>query len=243
MKRPLRRCPCTARGSERRVGQRCAELRVRSHATDDRKPRESGHLGRFAKTLHESTHDRALVRRREVGPAGLGVDRAEIAHGIEQRGLQPGEREVETGHARNREVERGRVPVLREPVDRRTARIAEPEESSSLVERLARCVVESRAEPLGAAALVHGEEQRVPPAREQARERRLDGRGLEVERRDVPLEVIHRDERQPSGPREGLGGRDADEERADQPGALGDRDSLDLVERSLGFSKCVPHDG
>ena len=69
------------------------------------------------------------------------------------------------------------------------------------------------------------------------------GVGLEVERRDVPLEVIHGDERHPARPRESLGGRDADEERTDEPGTLGHRDSLDLVERSVRRGERVAHDG
>ena len=49
-------------------------------------------------------------------------------------------------------------------------------------------VVPSRSEqPL----LAHREQQRVPAAREQAGEGRLDGVGLEIERRDVTVEVIH----------------------------------------------------
>ena len=74
----------------------------------------------------------------------------------------------------------------------------------------------------------------MPAAREEARERRLDGCGFEVERRDVPVEVIDGDERQAARPRERLRGRDADEERADEPRALRDRDALD---RSSGASR------
>ena len=134
------------------------------------------------------------------------------------------------------------VAVSREPVDRRAAGVPETEKPRALVERLPRCVVERRAEPLGAAALANREEKRVSAAREQAGERRLDRGGLEVERGDVPLEMIDRDERDATRPRECLRGRDADEERSDQTRALGDRDALDLVERYVGDAEGVADD-
>ena len=67
-------------------------------------------------------------------------------------------------------------------------------------------------------------------AREEARERRLERVGLEVERRDVPLEVIDGDERQSPRPRDRLGGRQADEQRAHEPRALRHADAIEVVE-------------
>ncbi len=43
--------------------------------------------------------------------------------------------------------------------------------------------------------VAHDEQERVPAAREQADERRLERVGAEVERRDVAVEVVDRDER------------------------------------------------
>ena len=163
--------------------------------------------------------DRALVGRGEVGATRVELRVAEVAHGVEQRRLEPGEREVEPGHARDRERERLGVALAREPVDLGAAGVAEPEQPRALVERLAGGVVERRAEPLERAALAHGEQQRVPAAREQARERRLERVGAEVERRDVALQVVDRDERQPARPGDRLGRREPDEQRADQPRA------------------------
>ena len=73
-------------------------------------------------------------------------------------------------------------------------------------------------------------------AREQARERRLEWVGRQVERRDVALEVVDRDERQVARPRDRLGGRDADEQRADEARALRDADAVDVVEPSPASS-------
>ena len=69
------------------------------------------------------------------------------------------------------------VALRRQPVDRRSARIAEPEQPRALVERLAGRVVERRAHDVEPAVIPDVEEQRVPAAREQAEERRVDGSG------------------------------------------------------------------
>ena len=87
------------------------------------------------------------------------------------------------------------VTVCGEPIDRRPARIAETQEPGSLVERLAGRVVERRAEPLRPPPLPHRKKKRVPAAREETGEGWLERVGLEVERREMPLEVIHGDER------------------------------------------------
>jgi hypothetical protein len=73
-------------------------------------------------------------------------------------------------------------------------------------------------------------EQRVPPAGDQAQERRLEHAGLEEGGGDVALEMVDRHERQPPRGRERLGGRDPDEQRADEPRALRDRDAVEFVE-------------
>ena len=74
-------------------------------------------------------------------------------------------------------------------------------------------------------------------AREQARERRLEVGRPQEERRDVPVQVVDGDERQPPRPRERLRRRDADEERADQPRPGRDRDGVDVVERRAGAAE------
>ena len=82
----------------------------------------------------------------------------------------------------------------------------------------------------------------MPAAREQARERRLQGIGLEVERREMPFEVIDRGEGQPASPGEGLRSRDADEQRTDEPRALRDGDPLHALERYVRrLERCDDH--
>ena len=66
----------------------------------------------------------------------------------------------------------------------------------------------------------------MPPAREEADEGRLDGRLPEVQRRDMALQVVDRHERDPARPRDRLGGREPDEQRADQPRSARDPDPV-----------------
>ena len=94
--------------------------------------------------------DRPLVRGGEVGAPPLELLVAEVANLVQQRRLEAREREVEARHARDREVERLGVALLREAVDRGAARVAEPEQPRALVERLAGRVVERRAEDVEA---------------------------------------------------------------------------------------------
>ena len=192
--------------------------------------------------LDERAHDRALVRRREVG-APRAPRRRRGREPRRERGLHAGEGEVEPGDARDRKRERLGVALAREAVDRRAAGIAEPEQSRALVERLAGRVVERRAEDVPLRMVVHVQQQRVPAAREQAEERRLERLGLEEERRDVAVQVVDRDERQPARPGERLRGLHADEQRADQAGPARDRDGVDVVERRACFRERLADDG
>src|SRR4029453_12467254 len=88
----------------------------------------------------------------------------EVAHLVEQRCLEAREGEVEPGDARDRERERLGVPVPRQPVDRGTAGVTQPEEPRTFVERLPRRVIERRPEHLEGAVVADVEQLRVPPA-------------------------------------------------------------------------------
>jgi hypothetical protein len=90
--------------------------------------------------------------------------------------------------------------------------------------------------------LADGEEQRVAAAREQAQERRVERVRLHVQGCDVPVQVVDRDEGQPLRPRDRLRGREADEERADEPGALRHGDALDVREARPRLGQRLAHD-
>ena len=87
------------------------------------------------------------------------------------------------------------------------------------------------------------EQERVPAAREQAEERRLDGVGLEEERCDVAVQMVDRDERQTARPGERLRSREPDKQRADQARPPSDCDTTDVVEAHSALRERLPDDG
>ena len=85
----------------------------------------------------------------------------------------------------------------------------------------------------------------MPAARDQAQEGRVEGLELRQRQevgRDVSLQVIHGRKRQPPRGRQRLRRRETDEQRADQPGTLRDRDQIDLVELAFRLLERVLHD-
>src|SRR6185369_11288991 len=107
-----------------------------------------------------------------------------------------------------------------------TARVAETEEAGTLVERLARSVVERRPQDPEPRVVLDVEQQRVPAAREQAQERRVDRVGLEVQRGDVSLQMVDRNERDAPAPGEPLRDSEPDQQCADQPWPAGDTEPV-----------------
>ena len=109
----------SASGASAASGRARPQLRVGGDAADDRdRARRSGGLD----PPDERAHDRPLVARGEVGAPRLELAGVQVAHRVEQRGLQPGEREVEPRHAGDREVVRLRVALAGEHVDLAPAR-------------------------------------------------------------------------------------------------------------------------
>ena len=160
----------------------------------------------------ERLHDRPLVRRGEIRPAPFEPRLGQLADGVEQRGLGLRTRSSPGRGPRGTRTRPGR---RRARADRsQPHRVAEP--SSLAPCRTPRRVVERRPEQLEALPVTHRQHERVPPAREQARERRVERVGREVQGRHVGAEVVDRDERQATRPRERLRGGEADEQGADE---------------------------
>ena len=137
-----------------------------------------------------------------------------------------------------REVDRHRRPGPGRPVDVRAAGERQPEQPGDLVERLARGVVDGRAQRHDAAVVaghVGDPQQRGVPAADQHRHARLGQRAvLELVDGDVGGEVVDAVERLAQPDRQRLGRRDPDEQRAGQAGAVGHRDRVDVAQRDPG---------
>ncbi len=217
--------------------------------------------------LDQAVEDRGLVGGCEVGGAGTGLVLAELPQLVQQRGLQPGEGEVETlGKglpmssapaaralgARAWKDEGLGVAVAREALEGGAAGVAEPEHARALVEGLAGGVVERAPEHVEAVVGRDVDEQRVPAACDQAEEGRLEwglaGAGGRIAATaqeiggDVTLQVIDRRERQLARGGESLCGGQPDEQRADETGALRGGDQLELIEPDGGLLQRALHD-
>ena len=145
-------------------------------------------------------------------------------------GLQAGEREavVSTAVEGAREVDGLGITVFRQARDDRATGISEAQRLGDLVKGLAHRVVERLAQDLvitpGAYVHKHG----VSTRDEREDERRLQVGGGELIGKQVPLEVIHADERFVGRKRKALGERHAHHKRAHQTRSLGHANRREL---------------
>ncbi len=124
-----------------------------------------------------------------------------------------------------------RVAIDGQALERRTTGVAQTEHARALVEGLAGGVVERASEDLEAVVLLDTREQRMPAAGDQAHERRLERLAIcEEVSGHMPLEVVDGGERQLPRGGDRLRRREADEQRAHEPGALGGGDELHALE-------------
>ena len=164
-------------------------------------------------------------------------------HRAQNGGLQPGEAEVvATRGPGSREAGR-RPSVARRGADRRPPRIGQAEQATDLVKGLPGRIIQGLAEEPIAPVIEHQHQLRMPAADDQAeqRERRLGREWLDAGEIgqpvgiDVALDVIDRHERQVMGRRHRLGDADADQQRADQAGPVGDGHRIEIGPSHAGL--------
>ena len=120
-----------------------------------------------------------------------------------------------------------RIAVPRPCLDPGTAGITEPQHLGDLVERLADGVIDGGAEaPVGADAF--DRQQLAMAARHQEQEVGKFQIVGEPRGKRVPLQMVHRQERQAVHRGDGLAGHDADDDAADQSGPAGRRDPVEV---------------
>ena len=127
------------------------------------------------------------------------------------------------------------VALARQLLDRRTARIAEPEQLGGLVESLAQRIVDRGRE---AAIFAHplDQQQLAMPARdEQQQIGEFERRIGQPRAQRVAFEVVDREQRLPARHRQRLGAHQADHHPADQAGPRGRGDRIALVERDISL--------
>src|SRR5688500_13517089 len=129
----------------------------------------------------ELPDDGRLKARRKVGAPRAETPVSKLARRIYERRLEPGEAEVEAGVAghRHRELECLRITPVCHSLDFWTPGVAQAEDSRSLVEGFAGSVVERLPEGFEPVVCRDAGKERVPAARDQAQEGRLERVGLE----------------------------------------------------------------
>ncbi len=192
-----------------------------------------------------------LERGAEVGLACFDEGRVlghAVAQQVEERGLEARERVVVALDAGPCEAERPGVALGGQAVDHRAAGVGESHHLGALVERLARRVVDRRAEDAHVARRIHAHDLGVAAAHPQAQEREAGvGHGavrqVDEVREDVAPQVIDLDQGDVVRERQALGERHAHHERSEQSGAPRERDGIEFVRSDSGFAQRGVHHG
>ena len=142
-----------------------------------------------------------------------------------------------------RETHRSRVGPGGEPVDLRTAGIAETEEFCHLVDALPRGVVARLPEDRQVERRRDAKQRRVAAGDDQREERQARAAGAEIDRQRVGVQVVDLDERHAPAHRERLAEGGADQQRAHQAGAGGHGDRAEIGGRHPGLVERGLHDG
>ncbi|MCK7541387.1 MAG: hypothetical protein MZV63_66115 [Marinilabiliales bacterium] len=177
-----------------------------------------------------------LEAGQEIAQARIVLGDAALPDDLQRGRFEPAEAEIEApvlrpGHG---EGEGLGVAALAQLFDHRPAGIAEAEELGDLVERLPRGVVARPAEELVRKRLVHLIEGRVSARDEKPQHGIGDGGILEEAGLEVGIEVVDADEGFLVIVGQALGERETDEKRADEPGALGHGEEIDLPQAGVG---------
>ena len=213
------------------AGHPLAQRPVGRHPAADGQALQPG-LAQPALDAHrERLDDRVLVGRREVGAPGLRPRRPGRAPCRAAAVFSPAKEKSRPGHARgDREVVGAGIALGGQALERGAAGIGQAEHARALVEGLAGGVVERAPEDRVARVVLDAGQEGVSAGGDQAQERRLErrARGSSPPRgpaggRPAPAAAARRGQ--------ALGRRPPHQQGADQPGALGDGDELDVVER------------
>ncbi len=215
---------------------------VGGHAAGEHDASDPGAARRLRGLAHQHLDRGGLEGRGHVGHL-RGTERTGATHVQRDRGLDAAEGESgrPVAHVGGREGDGAGIAGARDPLDGGAAREAEAEQLGHLVEGLARRVVAGLPDALVTARLARQVERGVP-ARDHQGEKRVGG-GLTLQEGgvDVTLEVVDGHQGPPARVGDRLGRRAADEERADEPGPVGHREAVHVVEPHPGRLQRAPH--
>ncbi len=122
-----------------------------------------------------------------------------------------------------------RISLLCSLVDLRSSRISESDGAGNLVECLTRRIIARAAENHVFAVIANQHKVRVPAADHKADKGRCKLRGCDEIRTDMPLDVMHADQRFPCSEGEPLRRGNTDQKCADQSRPARHRDRVEIV--------------
>ena len=149
---------------------------------------------------------------------------------------------IEVGHPRDRKIDRPIVAVASQLVDDGATRIAQTQQLGDLVVRLSGGIVAGPAKQVIPSRLGHLEQAGVAAGDDQHDRRQRERSVIEEQRLDMSGQVMYRHERDAQRQHHRLGERHADQERADEPRPLRDRDRADVRPADAGVPEGPIHD-
>ena len=200
-----------------------AQTPVRPHPAGDHQPAHADLADGAAALDGHGVHHGILEGTGNVRPVLLCL--AAVAPGVQGKGLQSAEAEIEAGAIDHgtREIVAVGIAALRELRQRRSARVGQAKQLGRLVEGLADRVVHRVAEHPVAPHAVDLHDHAVAAGDQQGQERELRGIRLQHGRQQVPFHMMNGDRRHTPGPGEAAPGHRPDQQGADQarPGRVG----------------------
>ncbi len=202
------------------------ELRIRRNSTGNRDPPDASLLDGSHGSVRQHVHHGGLEAGRYILDPKLG---ASITEEPEHRRFEPAEAEVQRAvQLRAGEMHSFRVAIFGQSVDNRPAGIAQSDRPCRFVERFARRVVSGATEDTILAVSADKRQIGVAAGDNETYKGKLKIRVAKEVGVNVALQVVDTNEREVEDGRDGLRGRDTDQESTKKAGPVRYSDRLDL---------------
>ena len=202
-------------------------------------------MNRLERLVNEHLRDGCLKRCRDIRRVEFSPLHALTVDVVQHGGFQPAEAELIVAllRERTRKVNRLRISRACESIDLRAARIGKAEHARNLIKRFACRIIARTAHQAERLIVRHIDECRMP-ARDDKRDKGRHEIGcLKEIRKDMPLEMIHTDERHVERKRQCLCRRHTDKQRPHESGAVCNSDLIHRRKLRFRLVECLLDDG